>query len=189
MKVTPFFATALVASLFALPLEAAGPKLDQAVALAAEDSEAKLDAICLAVYEAALEAPDEVDKVFEAVLSQRTTWKAGEVYAIMRAILMARPDLAGNLNSNVAANKGGKNQKGAYNEPAPDMDPMLYKLLNVLYQASLEDGVAENAINTLTTTITGVYENSVNEAHNSPDVNTNLIEGFIPTPPPVSSQN
>lgn len=191
MKVMLSLAMALVGGLFALPVQAAGPMLDKAVALAAVDSKASLDAICLASYEAAKEAPNELDVVFESILSQRTTWKASETYAIMRAILMARPDLLQNLSEHAASYKRGlpgKNEK-AVHEAAPELDPMIYRMLNVLYAASLEDGVPENAFNILMSVVSGVYEQAVDATNNSIDVNTNLIEGIIPSPRPVSPQN
>ncbi len=191
MKVTLCLALALVGGLVALPAQAAGPMLDKAVALSAVDSQASLSDICMAAYEAAQEAPDALDTVFESILNQRTTWKASEVYAIMRAILMTRPELMQNLCEHANAYRGssvGKEGK-AVHEAAPELDPMIYRFLNVLHVASLEDGVAENALNMLMVTTTGVYENAVNAANSSINVNTNLIEGVIPTPGAVSPQN
>ena len=188
---------ALVGGLFALPVQAVGPMLDKAVELAAVDSKASLDSICSAAYEAAKEAPNELDAVFESILSQRTTWKASETYAIMRAILMARPDMAQNFSLYAGSfHKGQADEKGevAY-EAAPELDPMIYRMLNVLHVASLEEGVVEDAVNMLLSVLCGVYENAVNAAHNNININTNLVdgvdevEGIIPTPPPVSPNN
>lgn len=172
-----------------MPAQAAGPELDRAVALSAPDSHALLSDICNAVYKAVKESPQEPDKVFEAVLSQRTTWEASECYAIMRAILLARPDLAGDLSQFVLANKGGKDGKGGVGAAYGSISPVLYNMLNILYQASLEDGVPEDAINTLMTTITGVYEESTGDAVNHIGTNTNTDEfmEIIPTPPPTSA--
>ncbi len=191
MKVLSCLAMALVGGLFAFPVQAAGPMLDKAVSLAAVDSKAPLSEICLAAYDAGKEAPNELDKVFEAVLSQRTTWKASEVYAIMRAVLMARPELMQNLSEHAASYTragAGKNGK-AVHEASPDLDPMIYRLLNVLHLASLEEGVAENALNIMMCAASGVFENAVNAAHSHIGINTNLIEGVIPAPGPVSPQN
>ncbi len=191
MKVISCLAMALVGGLFAFPVQAAGLMLDKAVTLAAIDSEASLSDICLAAYEAGKEAPNELDKVFESILNQRTTWKASEVYAIMRAVLMARPDLMQNLSEHAASytrstpDKNGK----AVHEAAPELNPIIYRLLNVLHVASLEEGVAENALNIMMCVASGVYENAVNAAHSHIGINTNLIEGVIPTPGPVSPQN
>ena len=185
---------ALVGGLFAFPVQAAGPMLDKAVSLAAVDSSASLDSICSAAYEAAKEAPNELDAVFESILSQRTTWKASETYTIMRAILMARPDLMQNFSLYAGTfHKGEADEKGevAY-EAAPELDPMIYRMLNTLYAASLEEGVPENAVNNLMAVLSGVYENAVNAAHGNINVNTNLVDGtdgVIPTPGPVSPNN
>ena len=191
MKVTLSLALALFGGLVALPVQAAGPMLDKAVALSAVDSQASLSDICMAANEAAKEAPDALDSVFEAILNQRTTWKANEVYAIMRAILMTRPELMQNLCEHAASYKGaskGKEGKTVY-EAASELDPMIYRLMNALHVASLEEGVVENALNMLMVATTGVYENAVNAARNSININTNLIEGVIPSPAPVSAQN
>lgn len=191
MKKTVYMAIAFLIGACAVPVNAAGPEFDKAVALSAPDSGALLSDICDAVYKAVKEAPQEPDKVFEAVLNQRTTWKASECYAILRAILLARPDLAGDLSQFVLANKGGKDGKGGKGGRDVyhgNLDPVLYNLLSILYQASLEDGVAEDAINTLMTTITGVYEEANDDAENPIGVNTNTDEfiEIIPTPPPTS---
>lgn len=188
MKKTVYIAAALLAGACIVPAHAAGPELDRAVALSAPDSKALLSDICNAVYKAVKEAPQEPDKVFEAVLNQRTTWKASECYAIMRAILLARPDLAGDLSQFVLANKGGKDGKGGIEAAHGNLNPVLYNMLTILYQASLEDGVPEDAINTLMTTITGVYEESTDDAENPIGDNTNTDEfiEIIPTPPPTS---
>lgn len=191
MKVSLFLAMALVGGLIALPMQAASPKLEQAVVLAAPTSDASLDAICLAAYEAAKENPDQLDVVLESVLEQRTTWKADEVYAIMRAVLMARPDLMNNLSEQAAAYKGvsdGRNGK-AVHEAAPELYPMVSRVLNVLHLATLDEGVAENALNLLLASITGVYEHAWSAAFYNIGINTNLVEGVIPTPAPVSPQN
>ena len=197
MKVTLCLAMALVGGLFALPVQAAGPMLDRAVELAAVDSKASLDSICSAAYEAAKEAPNELDAVFESILSQRTTWKASETYAIMRAILMARPDLAQNLCAHVASfRKAPADEKGEVTyEASPELNAMVCRMLNVLFVASLEEGVAENALNNLVCVYCGVYENAVNAAHNNINVNTNMvdgvyrIDGLIATPPSISPNN
>lgn len=203
MKVT-FFLTALLAlASFAMPAVASGPALERAVALSAPGSKASLSAICESVYDAVKESPEEADKAFSSVLSQRTNWKASEVYAIFRAILLARPDLAGNLSSYVAANKGGKDGKGVYvgggdssdsnKTRSVEMDPMLYRLMNTLYEASLPDGVAEKAVNMLVMTISGVYDASYAAVNENGNINTNRAPGgrfgIIPTPGDMTTAN
>jgi len=192
MKLTCYLAAFAAFATLAAPGVAAGSAMDKAVALSAPDSKASLSAICKSVYDAVRESPEEADKVFSSVLSQRTTWKASEVYAIFRAVLLARPDLAGNLGDYVAAPKGGKNGKEVYTG-STNMDPMLYRLMNVLYEASLEDGVAEDAVNMLTMTITGVYEGAYIPTTENPNTNTNRVPdeefGVIPTPGDMSKAN
>lgn len=173
-------------------VNAADPQLDKAVALSAPDSSASLSAICQAVYEAAKVEEAKPEEVFESVLSQRTTWKASECYAIFRAILLARPDLAGNLNNYVASYKGGKNGKEEISgESVSNLDPTLYRMLTALYQATLADGVAEETVNMLMSTITGVYDGAYEQSIHDIGINTNgriyLYPEVIPTPPPVSN--
>ncbi len=139
-----------LAALAAAPVMAAGPALDKAVSLAAQSSGARLSDICYAVYKAVKESPDEADVVFSHVISQRTTWTAGEVYAIFRAVLLARPDLEEEFRTHVASYKGAdRYDKDSYSGDAAK-DPMLYKLMTALYEASLPDGVVPAVINGLT---------------------------------------
>ena len=145
MKKT-YIAIALLLGVFVAPVALAGPAADAAVALAAADSKASLGAICNAAYKAVLAEPEQAAEIYEAILAQRTTWTAGQCDAIFRSILMARPDLGGNLSSYVRTYKGGKNAKDAPSAPE-GMHPELYDMLNVLYQASLEDGVPEETVN------------------------------------------
>lgn len=119
---------------------------EQAVWLSAPGSKVSLGAICNAVYKAVKAQPEEAAEIYAEVLEQRTTWKASECAAIFRSVLMARPDLKGNLNSYVRTYRGGKNAKDAAPKPA-DIHPELYDMLNALYNASLEDGVPENTVN------------------------------------------
>ncbi len=137
-------------TLGAAPVMAAGPALDQAVALAAPDSGARLSDICYSVYKAVKEAPEEADQIFSQVISQRTNWTSGEVYAIFRAVLLARPDLEEAFRTHVASYKGGEGIKGkdSYSEGAAK-DPMLYKLLTALQEASLPEGVVPSVLNAL----------------------------------------
>lgn len=206
MKVS-FFLTAVVAlATFVMPAAAVDSAFNRAVALSAPSSKASLSAICKSVYDAVKESPEEADKVFSSVLSQRTNWKASEVYAIFRAILLARPDLAGNLNSYVAASKGGKDGKdgkcvyvgggssfGSNEVRNVEMDPMLYRLMNTLYEASLPDGVAEGAVNMLTMIISGVYDASYAAVNENGNINTNRVPGgrfgIIPTPGDMTTSN
>ncbi len=193
---------ALVA-LGAAPVMAAGPMLDKAVALAAQDSRARLSDICYAVYKAVKEAPEEADTIFARVIAQRTTWTSGEVYAIFRAVLLARPDLEEEFRTHVASYKGGHGMKGkdSYSGDAAK-DPMLYKLMTALYEASLPDGVVPTVINTLTNDATDLAE--INEGviggrsggggGGGDDGDDNVVvppvipPGDIPTPGPMSPQ-
>lgn len=187
MKKMAYLAAVLMLGVCAAPANAAGSELDKAVALSAPDSGASLSAICNSVYRAVKESPGEMDKVFATVINQRTTWKASECYAIMRAALLARPDLACLLCSSdlsrsrvIQDSKGGK---GGANGSL-HLDPLLNNMISSLYQASLEDGVAEETINLVTCTLCNPFTGL-------PDigVNTNGAEwheDIIPTPPPVS---
>ncbi|MGN1308656.1 MAG: hypothetical protein ACI4XO_02315 [Akkermansia sp.] len=72
---------------------AVGPSLDVVVADALPNSGASISKITQGAYIAASESPGEADVVFERILKQRTNWKSSEVYAILRAILLAVPAL------------------------------------------------------------------------------------------------
>ena len=151
MKMNHFVVGAMLLGASVLPFAQAETPLEKACVAASVDSKASLSLICQRTYEAVLATPDKADEVFEQVLAQRTSWKSNEVYAIFRAVLLARPDLEVSLNNYVVQYKGGKNGKdGKDGVSREGMDPMVYRLMNVLYQASLAEGVAETVINALT---------------------------------------
>lgn len=192
MKTTSAIALiALACSMYA-PVFAAGPAFDKAVQAASRDSKAGLSDICKATYEAVKESPDEADKVFEAVLAQRTDWKAGDVYAIFRSVLLARPDLTAEVGTLVAnRSKNGKNgYDGSDNSEengivgavtgSTAVSPMLSRLVNILYETPLEPGVAESALNMTVASVAGVYGYSYHSAQSQIGINTNLE--VIPTP-------
>ncbi len=177
-----------LAALSAAPVMAAGPTLDKAVALAAQDSGARLSDICYAVYKAVKEAPEEADVVFSQVISQRTTWTSGEVYAIFRAVLLARPDLEEEFRTQAASYKPSTGIKGkdSYNGDAAK-DPMLYKMLNVLHEASLPEGVLPAVINSLMNDALDLFV-VIQEVIESNTRGT-LLDVDLPTPSPMSGQN
>lgn len=182
---------ALACSLFA-PVYAAGPAFDKAVQAASRDSKAGLSDICEATFKAVKQSPDEADKIFEAVLAQRTNWQAGEVYAIFRSVLLARPDLTVEVGTLVANHsKNGKNgydgadssEEGAIVGAVTGstaVSPMLARLVDTLYEAALAPGVAESALNMTIAAVAGVYGYSYNSVQNQIGVNTNLE--VIPAP-------
>ncbi len=197
MKLQNTLIALLCAGVFTAPVLAAGPNLDKAVTLASKNSGASLNDICLATYKAVKEAPEQADEVFSQVISQRSTWTAGEVYAIFRSVLLARPDLEANFSDYVASYKGGKNAKDAPEAPS-SMHPTIYKLLNALHEASLPEGVVQTVINSLNQDALGLPDISSRvaagvEGGAEGGTNTNLtpaIDDFIiPTPPPVSPGN
>ncbi len=196
MKTFGLCAMLALAAFSVAPVMAAGPNLDKAVALAAQDSGARLSDICYAVYKAVREAPEEADVIFSQVISQRTTWTAGEVYAIFRAVLLARPDLEEEFRTHVASYKGGQGIKGkdSYTGDAAK-DPMLYKLLTALQEASLPDGVVPAVMNSLMSNATDMtYINDSVIINNSdpgsvdPSVQPPRYDDR-PTPPSMSPQN
>ncbi len=184
----------------AMPVVAVGPTLDKAVALAAQDSGARISDICYAVYKAVKEAPEEADVVFSRVIAQRTTWTSGEVYAIFRAVLLARPDLEAEFRTHVASYKGGHGLKGkdSYSGDAAK-DPMLYKLLTALHEASLPDGVVPAVLNALQNNAIdlaminqSVIDGRIGGPTSDPSINEpspNPPGGDVPTPKPMSPQN
>lgn len=198
MKAT-YLAIALMMGVFAAPLYAAGPAWDGAVALSAQDSKAKLSEICEAAYNAAKESPTEVDKLYEAILAQRTTWKASECYAILRAIVLALPeDVACNVGVYVrkyrdakgGAVRGQKVQRASYAASLSNsqVEALFYGMLDALYNASLPEGVADETVNAIMGTVSGVYETATDKAFNDVGLNINgvLPSGVLPTPPVTS---
>ncbi len=186
--------TAALIAFSSVPAAAAGPLTDKAVALAAQDSGAGISDICYAVYKAVKESPDEADVVFSQVISQRTTWTSGEVYAIFRAVLLARPDLEKEFRAHAATYKPtqGEGGKEVYSGDVAK-DPMVAKLLNALHEASLPDGVVPAVLNAL-----------VNDPMDLASINEGVMQGDsggaggdmptvpdpdIPTPPAMSPQN
>ena len=204
MKAT-YLAIALMLGVFAAPLYAAGPAWDKAVAISAQDSKAKLSEICEAAYNAAKESPTEVDKLYEAILAQRTTWKASECYAVLRAIILALPeDVACNVGTYVrkyrdakgSAVRGQRVQRASYAASLSNsqVEALFFGMLDALYNASLPEGVADETVNAIMGTVSGVFETSMDRAFN--DIGGNIngvlpspINGVTPTPPPTSPGN
>ncbi len=193
MKTIGICAMLALAALTVAPAVAAGPLADKAVALAAQDSRASLSDICYAVYKAVKEAPEEADVIFSQVIAQRTTWTSGEVYAIFRAVLLARPDLEKEFREHAATYKPTQGLKGkeVYSGEAA-RDPMVNKLLNALQEASLPDGVVPAVLNAI-----------MNDPMDLVSLNDGVIQGRsggsgnssvqttpdVPTPPAMSPQN
>ena len=124
------------------------PQMEKVMVATAPESKASLNAICLAVYEAVKAEPQKASSIFDEVIQQRTTWKASECTAIFRAVLMALPDEKRNLSQYARSYKGGKDGKNA-GMVTVGPDPVISEMLDSLYRASLEDGVAETTFNYL----------------------------------------
>ncbi len=186
-----------LAALGAAPVMAAGPALDQAVAVAAQKSGASLSDICYAVYKAVKESPEEADVVFSRVIAQRTNWTSGEVYAVFRAVLLARPDLEEEFRTQAASYKGGEGIEGkeSYTGEAAK-NSMGYKLMTALYESNLPEGVVPAVINALQNNAmdlvqinTDVIRGDVGGGGSAPATPTVVPPGDIPTPGGMSPQN
>ncbi len=140
-----------------LPVEGASAEWDKAVALSAPESKASLNAICLAVYEAVKAEQDKAAEIFDDVIQQRTTWKVSECVAIFKAVLMALPDEKRNLARHARSYRGGKDAKSKSGSTTVGPDPVINKMIDTLYQASLEDGVPEQVFNQLIDTPDEVF--------------------------------
>lgn len=138
-----------------LPVGAASPEWEKAVALSAPESKASLGSICLAVYKAVKAEPDKAAEIFDDVIQQRTTWKVSECVAIFKAVLMALPDEKRNLARYARSYRGGKDAKSMPSVDGPD--PVISRMLDSLHQASLEDGVPEQVFNQLIDTPDEVF--------------------------------
>ncbi len=139
-------------ALNAEPVFAAGAALDKAVAMAAADSGAELSDICLAVYEATLENPAEADQIFSDVLAQRENWTSGEVYAILRSVLLADPQLEQEYRSYSGASTSddaaADSQTSSADGDAAELT-MFGRLVATLQDASLGDGVATDVMSAM----------------------------------------
>lgn len=202
---TTYLAFALLLGVSAAPLMAATPAWDEAVALSAQDSEASLADLCNAVYKAAKEDVSKSAALYETVLAQRTNWTASECYAVLRSILLAFPgDVACNIGEYArkyeeakgSAVKGVKVQRARYSASitsASIEESQFYALLDALYNASLNEGVADATYAAILPTVTGVYETAHDAAVNNHDarldVNGQRSEIVLPTPPPTSRSN
>lgn len=199
MKTKQFLAIALAATAGCGVSYAAGPQLDKAVAYAAPDSEASLEQLCKAAYDAALESPREADIVFERILSQRKNWNASQVYAILRSILLAVPDLEEPLYKVLTTSKenavipvkdykgnvgvyhaGG--EEGAYEDDS-DWDTVAENLVRVLRGQDLPPNVVEDVIRNVEANHTPAPPAAEDHVDNYIDTNTNAV----PTPPPTST--
>lgn len=200
MKKT-YLAIALLMGVFAAPLMAASPAWDAAVALSAQNSKASLADLCNAVYKAAKEDSNKAPQLYEAVLAQRTNWTSSQCYAILRAIILALPgDVACNVgkyarnyqDAKGAAVKGQKVQRARYSATIAAgavNETLFYGLLDALYNASLNEGVADETVASIWPTVTGVYETSFNAAYHNSDGRLDTdgeLNGVIPTAPDTS---
>ncbi len=183
MKYRHILASLLFAGTVAVPAVTAGPLAERAVSLAAQKPTASLDDVCLATYKAVKESPEEADAIFSQVIGQRAKWTPSEVYAILRSVLLARPDLAQNINQYVLSRKDGE----PVNPDATALDPMAARLLK-----ALPADVAQTVLNNLNRDAAGLVEINENIVHGNVGsgvmgVNTN--DSPAPTPGPISSQN
>lgn len=204
---TTYLAIALMMGVLAAPVTAATPAWNEAVALSAQDSKASLADLCNAVYKAAKEDPEKSALLYETVLAQRTNWTSSQCYAILRAILLALPgDVACNIGTYVrkyqeakgSAVKGQKVQRARYSAmilSSSVTEAQFYGLLDALYNASLNEGVADNTVASILPTVTGVYETSFDAAVTNDDARLDTdgempaFNGVMPTPPPTSPNN
>lgn len=143
-------ALALLGLVSVASTEAASAERVKAMELSAPGSKSSLGSICNAVYRAVKAEPSKATDIFTEVLNQRTTWKAGELASIFRAILMARPDLNADLTKYVRATRSSKYGKGANDGVEnPGLPREINEMLTALYTASLEDGVPDSTYNEL----------------------------------------
>ncbi len=189
MKATGFIAALVLAVLCVTPSFAAGATLDKAVAMAAQNSGVGLSDICLAAYNAAKETPDKVDVVFSEVISQRTNWTSGEVYAIFRSVLLASPGLEQQSHAYIAAytgQQGGSEQT----ESTSENQTAVQKLYAALQSASLSPGVVPAVMNSLASHAAyvgqGAARSNVQTSRETPANGTYVTPVVVPTPGPMS---
>lgn len=195
-----------------VPAVEGGVMLDRAVAYAAPKSGASLEQICKGAYEAAKESPAEAHVVFEKIIAQRKNWNASQVYAVLRSIMLAVPDLepavaramktespsavipVEGYKGNVGVYHAGGEQ-GAYEEGASDMWLVANGIVNVLSALELPPGVANDVKRNVIVNSTAAPAVSAHISRNSLDTNTNsslpapefiAVPEPVPTPEPVT---
>jgi len=136
-----------------VPAVHAATARQQAVSLAAK--KASIAAIGNAVYRAVKAEPHKVGEICEEVLEQRTNWTAEECAVIIRAVLMARPDMKHSFTTWVT--QGG----AAVDAATADTNQALTDMMQSLHRVTLEDGVVESALG-MVAGATGVVAGAVN---------------------------
>ncbi len=178
----------LCAGAFTVPALAAGPLTERAVSLAAQSPRASLDDVCLATYKAVKESPEEADEIFRKVIAQRADWTAGQVYGVLRAVMLARPDLAQNINGFLSSHKFGT----PVDVTSDSLLPLASRLLGALVDSSLPAPLVQTVLDNLTRDSLGVTEINDQVASGQLGAGTiglNTNAAPIPSPRPVSPQN
>ena len=147
---------ALLAGGMLVPAVHAATARQQAVSLASK--KASIAAIGNAVYRAVKAEPHKVGEICEEVLEQRTNWTAEECAVIIRAVLMARPDMKHSFTTWVT--QGGTTAT-AVDAATADTNQALTDLVQSLHRVTLENGVLESALG-MTAGTTGVVAGAVN---------------------------
>ena len=124
-----------------VPAVHAATARQQAVSLASKKN--SIAAIGNAVYHAVKAEPQKVGEICEEVLSQRTNWTAEECSVIIRAALMARPDMKRGFITWVT--QGGK-AAAEMDVATAETNRSLLDFVQRLHLVTLEDGVLEAAI-------------------------------------------
>ncbi len=182
------------------PAIAAGPQLDKAVSLAAPGSQASLNDITLSVFKAVKEAPEEAVSIFRKVVSQRKDWTADELYGILRAVLLARPDLEGNLHVLAKVPRDDVRVKAEQVSPSPDnlVQSEILDLLVALVESPVSEQTIQAVVYRLNLDAFSLREINIRIARGhvgggAVGLNTNMnprqsAEYVIPSPEPVSPE-
>lgn len=163
------------------PVTAGEVGYETVASMAQEGSGVPIDQLCMAVYNTVKAMPDKAVDIFQTVITQRNSWTATEVYAILRAVLLAAPGVDAEFVRGVETY-----QASGYKTFPSDTEGA--KLLSTLYTLPHTNPVA-------TAVVQGVIGNAAAKPSTGNGVFQGRYEAYIPvfpvtpTPPPTSFNN
>ncbi len=158
--------------------------------MAKAGSKVSIDKLSLAVYEVVKAEPSKAVDVFCAVMAQREKWSVTDAYAILRAVLLAAPELEVSFVQAASVHQG-----GAYDTRVVGSSG--YQLLTSLYAMpqvqAVADAVVQGVVGSskiMRPTRVGVPQ-KVLDAYAYPTTPAPVDPEYpvTPTPPPTSSNN
>ncbi len=151
----------------------------KAVTLAAPESKAPIEEVAYMLYLAVQENPEQADVMLAGLLEQRKSWKPVEVYNLFVAAMSAHPSPDAPLKEDLAHQapvEGGAADAGA------SQVTMVDKLVTVLYNAELPDGVAAAVVENagVSTSVKGVASSEAADASDADTSDTAAPDAAAP---------